>query len=204
VTSIVTWSRYATFCGLASVDSSDTPEDLPATDSMDMWPYLSGTSPSSPRTEVLLSTLNNTYHPNYYNQGGAALIMGDWKLIRTHDNQTGITGGCNWLGPIYPNASTTPWRVTLRLLLSGQNCGMNATLPGERGWLFHIKSDPGEHSEMSAAQPQIHAKLLKRALELDLTQIDGLKGDGWRGVPDPAAACAAAVRNNGTWGPHMP
>jgi hypothetical protein len=153
---------------------------------------------------VLLSTLNNTYHQTIYNQGGASLIMGDWKLIRTHENQTGITGGCNWYGPEYPNASTTSWRVRLPLFLAGKNCGANATLPGEKGWLFHIKNDPGEHSEMSKSHPQVHAQLLKRALELDLTQIDGLKGDGWRGLPDPAAACAAAVRNNGTWGPHLP
>ena len=196
---------YTTFCGLASVDPLDKPAGgLPATDGLDMWPYLSGATAASPRTEVLLSTLNNTYHTTPWNQGGASLIVGDWKLIRTHNNQTGITGGCSWLGPIYPNASTIPWRSSLRMLLSGHNCGVNASLPGEKGMLFHIKNDPGEHTDMSAAEPHIHAQLLKRALELDLTQIDGLKGDGWRGLPDPAAACAAAARNNGTWGPHMP
>ena len=131
---------YTTFCGLASVAAEDTPEGLPATDGLDMWPYLSGTAPFSPRTEVLLSTLNNTYHPNPWNQGGASLIIGDWKLIRTHGNQTGISGGCSWLGPVYPNASTTPWEVSLRLLLAGQNCGANATLPGEKGWLFHVRN----------------------------------------------------------------
>ena len=194
---------YSTFCALAKMDASDTPEGLPATDSLDMWPYLSGAAPSSPRTELLLSTLNNTHHRNVYNQGGAALIMGDWKLVRTHDNQTGITGGCNWYGPIYPNFTTTPWRARLDLFLAGHNCGVNASLPGEKGWLFHIRNDPGEHYPLQRNYPQVHAKLLKRALELDLTQIDGLKGDGWRGLPNPAAACAAACRNNGTWGPHL-
>ena len=57
---------------------------------------------------------------------------------------------------------------------------------------------------VQARYPEVHAKLLARALELDLTQIDGIKGDGWRGSPDPAAACAAAAQNNGAWGPHMP
>eukprot|EP01050_Picozoa_sp_SAG11_P022776 SAG11_NODE_4396_length_1913_cov_5.546223_3_plen_172_part_00 len=131
---------YRTFCGLASVDPTDTPAGLPATDSLDMWPYLSGAAPSSPRTEVLLSTLNNTYHPTPWNQGGAALIIGDWKLVRTHENQTGISGGCSWLGPIYPNASTAPWMVSVRLIDAGLNCGRNATMPGERGWLFHIRN----------------------------------------------------------------
>ena len=191
---------YTTFCGLASVEASDSPAGLPATDGLDMWPYLSGANTSSPRTEVLLSTLNNTFHPNIMNQGGAGLIVGDWKLLRTHNNQTAITGGCSWTGPVYPNTSTPHWP---RLPLAA-NCGSNAVLPGEKGWLFHIKNDPGEHTDVSATYPMIHAKLLARALELDLTQIDGLKGDGWRGRPDPAAACAAAASNNGTWGPHMP
>ena len=39
---------YSTFCSLAAVDSSDTHEGLPATDSLNMWPYLSGAAPSSP------------------------------------------------------------------------------------------------------------------------------------------------------------
>jgi hypothetical protein len=39
---------YSTLCALASVDSSDTHEGLPATDSLNMWPYLSGAAPSSP------------------------------------------------------------------------------------------------------------------------------------------------------------
>ena len=83
-------------------------------------------------------------------------------------------------------------------------CALLMTSSHSEGWLFHIINDPGEHTDVSAAYPLVHAKLLARALELDLTQIDGLKGDGWRGLADPAAACAAAVRNNGTWGPHMP
>ena len=173
---------------------------LPATDGVDMWPYFSGANASSPRTEVLLSTLNNTRHPNIMNQGGAGLIVGGWKLLRTHNNQTSITGGCDWTGPVYPNVSTPHWpRSPL-----AANCGADAILPGEKGWLFHIMDDPGEHTDVSKAFPLVHAKLLARALELDLTQIDGLKGDGWRGRPDPAAACAAAASNDGTWGPHLP
>jgi len=191
---------YPTFCGLGGVDAADTPAGLPATDGLDMWGYLSGATAESPRTEVLLSTLNNTRHPNLMNQGGAGLIVGDWKLLRTHNTQTSITGGCDWTGGIYPNQSTPHWpRSPL-----AANCGPDAVLPGERGWLYNITNDPGEHTDVSAVYPHVHARLLARALALDLTQIDGLKGDGWRGLPDPTAACAAAVRNNGTWGPHLP
>ena len=85
-------------------------------------------------------------------QGGAALIVGEWKLLRTRNNQTFITGGCGWTGPVYPNASTPHWP---RLPLA-ENCGANAVLPGERGWLFHIIDDPGEHTDLSGASLALH------------------------------------------------
>eukprot|EP01047_Picozoa_sp_COSAG01_P032905 COSAG01_NODE_2398_length_7765_cov_29.002087_4_plen_141_part_00 len=48
-------SGYATFCALAGVDKTDTRAalaKLPPVDGLDLWPYLTGASKSSPRTEV--------------------------------------------------------------------------------------------------------------------------------------------------------
>lgn len=179
---------YPTFCGLAAISPHDAPEGLPAVDGIDMWPYLSGATNSSARTELALSSI----HANV--GGGAALIQGDFKLIRgpgQESRQQTITGGCSWTAPVYPNASSGPPTPE-------SHCSIPAT-----GWLYNIRKDPSEHFELSSTHPDVHAKLLKRAKELDNTQINFIKGAGWRGQEDPDAACKAAVANGGVWGPHL-
>jgi len=60
---------YATLCGLAGVDPTDTlasASGLPPIDSLNMWPFLSGEA-ASPRTTIPVSR--------------ECLIQGDWKLI---------------------------------------------------------------------------------------------------------------------------
>ena len=57
-----TLCRYGTFARLAGEDPTDhaaAAANLPAVDSIDMWPYLSGTVPSSPRKELVGAMFNS-------------------------------------------------------------------------------------------------------------------------------------------------
>ena len=77
---------YATFCGLAHVDPTDekaAKANLPAIDSLDMWPLLSGQNITSPRSDIPISY--------------KALISNDYKIIIGNVDQAG------WTGPQYPN-----------------------------------------------------------------------------------------------------
>lgn len=79
---------YATFCGLAGVDPTDTKAakaNLPPIDSLNMWPLISGTNSTSPRVDIPL-----TYE---------TLISGDYKILTGSINDNG------WTGPHYPNST---------------------------------------------------------------------------------------------------
>ena len=77
---------YATFAALAGVDKNDTRAalaGLPAVDGLDMWPYLSGATDASPRTEV-------------WNDLGV-IIVGEYKLYN----------GSGPYGSLLPDGSAT-------------------------------------------------------------------------------------------------
>eukprot|EP01147_Barroeca_monosierra_P004931 gene4931-6915_t len=81
---------YSTFAFLAGVDPFDhkaAQHGLPPIDSLNVWPYLTGQAPISPR-ETILVTKDCLLHKN-------------WKVL------TGKVIEANWGGPNYPNASTT-------------------------------------------------------------------------------------------------
>ena len=80
---------YATFSGLAGVDPTDemaASAGLPAIDSLDMWPLISGQNSVSPRTDIPISF--NT------------LISGDYKILTGRVRQAGWTEEDN------PNSNT--------------------------------------------------------------------------------------------------
>eukprot|EP00662_Eupelagonemidae_sp_cell21_P020489 gene20490-13827_t len=77
-THICDW--YSTFASLAGVDPTDhkaAAAGLPAIDSLDLWPYLSGAAGESPRTEIFADP--------------GVLIVGDWKIIGA-DPQNATSG----------------------------------------------------------------------------------------------------------------
>jgi arylsulfatase B len=81
---------YATFCAFAGVDPTDhkaAAAGLPPIDSLDLWPLITGTNATSPRTEVPIAP--------------GALISWPYKLVR------GLTWWSGYSGEIYPNASST-------------------------------------------------------------------------------------------------
>ena len=86
---IVDW--YAILCGLAGVDPTDeaaAKAKPPPIDNHDVWPLISGQNTTSPHTDIPIS--NET------------LISGDYKII------TGDLVHSVWMGPQYPNTTTTP------------------------------------------------------------------------------------------------
>ena len=95
---------YATFCAMAGVDPTDeraAAANLPPVDGLNMWPFLSGSSPTSPRTEVPVGSTAGEANLAAKNMSGydtvvQALVTADgWKLI------IGETGQNIWTGPYY-------------------------------------------------------------------------------------------------------
>ena len=94
---------YATFSGLAGVSSTDdlaASAGLPAVDSFDMWPLISGQTSTSPRSDVPIS----------YN----TLISGDLKIL------TGKVSQAGWTAYDHPN--------TTDVSLPDQSCGKKGCL----------------------------------------------------------------------------
>ena len=90
---------YATCAGIAGVDPTDkkaAAAGLPPIDSLNMWPYFTGQTDKSPRTEI-------------FNDVSTA-IVGDFKIM------TGSQANACWAGPQYPNSSDPTCRTTI-------NCG---------------------------------------------------------------------------------
>ena len=97
---------YGTFCGLAGVNKMDeraAAAKLPAVDSLDMWPLISGENSTSPRTEIFAS-IN-------------ALISGDYKILM------GEMGQAGWTGPQYPNQTNPNGGIKTMV-----NCGETGCL----------------------------------------------------------------------------
>lgn len=79
----------ATYSGLAGITPTDplaAAAGLPGYDSLDLWPFLSGSNSTPPRYEIPVSSFS--------------LVQGHWKYI---DHKI-IDGG--YQGPVFPNASS--------------------------------------------------------------------------------------------------
>ena len=143
---------YATFCNLAGHTQCEDhpPGGVPPSESLDMWPLISGKTDASPRIETVLSFIvtNNTQNP-MGTSGDAALLQGDMKYIVGRQSGSGW-----WWGPAYPNTT-----VKLR-----------ATNPGcPAGCLCNITEDPTEHVDLSATMPGLKAALAARLAALGAT-----------------------------------
>ena len=180
---------YRTLLGLAGVDATDAPPGLPdASDSLDVWPYVSGAAAASPRTEIALASrwADPPKNSPPGTNGSAALIVGDYKLVRFTQQY------CFTTGPLYPNASTNHSSEP-----GGCDCG-------HLGCLYHIRNDPSESDDLRLSHPAVAARMLRRAEELDATAIEARKGVGWRGENNATRYCEAAdARWGGFWGPDL-
>ena len=90
--------RYATFAALAGVEPADHKAarlGLPPLDSLNLWPYLSGASEQSPRTEIFADV--------------DTLLRGEWKLVGANPLNASDAKGKGgtlpyacWMGPVTP------------------------------------------------------------------------------------------------------
>lgn len=178
-THIADW--YATFAALAGADPTDhkaKAANLPEIDSLNLWPYISGQEAESPRTEIFAD-------PD-------CLIVGDWKIIGANPkNAKDATGipipvAC-WMGPQYPNGSIDPSCKTV------EHCGKTG------GCLYNVKTDPTEHHNVAAANPEKLQELKDRLYELQQTVFSPKRTGGDPKLP---LHFASAVYG-GYWGPFI-
>jgi arylsulfatase I/J len=102
----------------------------------------------------------------------------------------GEVGQDIWQGPLYPNASTnwvdTPYK-----------CGVPGGKLSPR-CLFNVFTDPTEHNDVSASNPDIIASMYARILELQKSAFSPNRGT------DDGVACDAATQKwGGFWGPFV-
>jgi len=171
---------YATFAALAGADAVDhraAAAGLPPVEGFNVWPYLSGAAPASPRAEVWLGADSP--------RGGAkeqpfvqGLIRADgYKLL--YD----VVDMDVWTGALYPNETTAahPWSN------AGRDCG-TAAAPT---CLFNVIADPAEHENLAAAHPGIVAAMAARVAELNSGVFFPDRGD---------ASAAACANSHAVWG----
>jgi hypothetical protein len=163
--------------GAPMVDSkaaaSKVPGGLPPIDSLDMSAMITGANITSPRTELMLSSLGE------HEGSGAGFITTiagvKWKLIR------GSQGNGVFPAPQMPNKSTT-----------------NEPDDCTTGCLFNLDSDPVEHFDLakSSSHSSLLATLMARVIALDATSFQSNGSSN----SDKAAITAAKARS-GFWGP---
>ena len=78
------------------------------------------------------------------------------------------------------------------------HCGVPTKPPtGKGGCLFNVLTDPTEHDDVAADHPDIVAAMYARILEIQNTTFSPKRGT------DDGAACAAAQKYGGFWGPFI-
>lgn len=179
---------YRTFCGLAGVDPTDAKAaaaGLPPVEGYDLWPLLSGSNATAPRTEIWLGS----NHPGDTDTSDSPMVQG---LIRA-DGFKVLYGNVienAWTSAFYPNASTG-WCDTCPL-----DCG---TIDAPT-CLFNVFDDPTEHVNLAAARPEVVRAMSARVKELQAGIFAPM-----RGTVDNKEACKAGdVTWKGFVGPFHP
>jgi len=195
---ITGWDWYATYAAMAGVDPTDhraSAAGLPAHDSINMWPWLSGASAHSPRTEFAIGD-TTAVAPNADGQtlvGG--LISGRYKLIVGREGPSWDGAGFHTIsqnvltGPSWPNSSSH-----LVPLTHLRTCGRKAA----HGCLFDIFEDPYEEHSVAAKEPALFTKML--------AQVDELQKGVYspkRGGANSSACKLANSKYGGYWGPFL-
>lgn len=170
------WDWYATYAGLAGVDPTDwkaKAANLPAHDSHNLWPLLSGQNTTSPRVELAVGA----------EQEVGGLISHGYKVVLGFNSEAG------WAGPTFPNL-TSHWNPDKY----SQTCGKTPST----GCLYNILEDPGEHINLASQEPERFNKMIDRIAEIN----KGFFNPN-RGKVDPKACELAMTKYGGFWGPFV-
>jgi arylsulfatase I/J len=205
------WDWYGTFAHLAGVDPTDhraAATGLPPVDSLNLWPYVSGQTQSSPRTEIAIGSSScSPADPttpaciNDWGWGNTTTIVqgilvdegegrGIWKLLLGKSPMNG------WQGPKFPNASTA--KDAFNFTNTVFDCGAE-------GCLFRVDQDPSEHHDLSghANQTARMARMMAAMVVANSTTFSPDRGEG-EGDKHITEACDAAIgRYGGFFGPFL-
>lgn len=188
---VALWDWYATFAALAGVDPTDhaaAAANLPAVDSIDMWPWLSGTVADSPRKELAIGGCSNPRDSFCSNIASTTTVEG---VIQDHGGGkmykllVGEVWQDGWTGPDYPNNTKV---VDYNKFYA--KC--------EGGCLFEIGSDPTEHMNLTDSNPGMVEKLAARIAAHQKTVFSPN-----RGSVNESLVCGAAFNRGGFWGPFV-
>eukprot|EP00756_Hemistasia_phaeocysticola_P017991 Hpha_TRINITY_DN15567_c0_g2::TRINITY_DN15567_c0_g2_i2::g.106567::m.106567/K01135/ARSB; arylsulfatase B len=206
---------YTTFAKLAGVSADHTGDVAP--DGVDIWEALSSGG-TSPRTEVVLQILTNSTgnslssdrtcspgnlplcwdqdEPETFASGASdlvqgAIIQGKWKLLY------GYPGWGN--GGKFDDWDKPPSFVSEDVKTpTNPPCGASPCL-------FDIVSDPTEHHDVSAANPELVANMTARLRELAAKEVtvreSGLCPTEYFDKKDPR--CFAKAKEVGFWMPWL-
>merc|ERR1712203_250933 len=144
---------------------------------------ISGLNATSPRAELAIGDLSGRGSDNSSITLVGGLLRGRYKVVLGTVSQSG------WTGPQYPNQSST-WDSTSAL----QTCGVTSA----DGCLFDVFSDPNEHDNIAAQQPDIFTSMLARIREINRTTFSPARG--WK----HDSTCDTILSNwNGFFGPFL-
>lgn len=184
---------YTTYCALAGVDPSDpvgVAAGLPPVDGLNVWPYVSGSASTSPRTEFWTGLSSNGIRE------GTTLVQGITNASTGYELLVGQLPVACWQGPLYPNNSATKECDAV------VDCGFpDAPSPvsGKTGCLFNLFTDPTQHHDVAEQYPDIVKSMYKRLQEVNATAFSPN-----RGLSDPAACETFQHRWGGFYGPFLP
>jgi hypothetical protein len=126
---------YATFASLAGVNPAD-PNTISPIDAMDLWPYISGSNDTAPRSLIVYD------HNMYGNTTTGAIRVDDWKLL------VGPQSYATWYGLFAPNESMPNPPSNIVACSLSKPC------------LFNLTGDPTEHEDVSGEHPTVVSQLM--------------------------------------------
>ena len=162
-----------------------------ARQSENLWPYLTGQTDVSPRTEV------------FANPG--VLISDGWKIIGANEHNATEGPGIDvpiacWAGPRYPNGSTSAYSVMSPAIRNPiYSCNRTESCAETGGCLYHVLSDPEEHINLAATQPEKLQEMKERLSVLQRGIFNPMRFGGDMDLP----ARFARERWGGFWGPFI-
>jgi len=174
---------YSTFLTLGGITNTSDPDgSFAPIDSLNMWPWLMGQVPTSPRTTMVID--HNMY--DVVDNGiTGAMRSGNYKLL------VGGPAGelqSTWYGWFTPNASHP--NPSLDYYACSNKISKTNPYPG---CLFDLVQDPTEHNDLASTNPTLFYKLYNEFLSYNTSYhppVDNPPGD-------EAGLCKAAIASNG-------